>query len=100
MRMAHNCDREVRKVVWKAGQPVDGLLWTCSCGRVWQWVHDEAEGGGFVVVSVPLYDAYVQGWKDADQAFARNSNPYPKGTDLHEWWDAGWSRSGDELCGA
>lgn len=43
--------------------------------------------------------AYSEGWQAGDQAYPRDNNPYVKGTALHEWWDAGWSRSLDELCG-
>ena len=46
-----------------------------------------------------LDKAYKEGWEAGDQAYQRDSNPYPKGTALREWWDAGWSRSLDELCG-
>ena len=43
--------------------------------------------------------AYMEGWSASDQAYPRDANPYPVGTALREWWDAGWSRSLDELCG-
>lgn len=43
----HNCDAEVRNMQWKTGEPIDGRIWTCSCGKQWQWVEDEAEGGFF-----------------------------------------------------
>jgi len=46
-----------------------------------------------------LEKAYKEGWSKSDQAYPRESNPYPVGTALHQWWDAGWLRSLDELCG-
>ena len=46
-----------------------------------------------------LEKAYQEGWAMSDQAYPRDANPYPKATALYEWWDAGWSRSLDELCG-
>ena len=49
--------------------------------------------------SVELDQAYKDGWEASDQAYPRESNPYHKGSALREWWDAGWSRSLDELCG-
>lgn len=41
----------------------------------------------------------AQGEAAGDQAFPRDSNPYPAGYAEREWWDAGWCRSKDELCG-
>lgn len=46
-----------------------------------------------------LEKAYRDGWAQSDQAYPRESNPHAKGTALREWWDAGWLRSLEELCG-
>lgn len=43
-----DCDREILMVRWKTGCPTDGHIWTCSCGREWVFVEDEAEGGFWV----------------------------------------------------
>lgn len=40
-----------------------------------------------------------QGEAAGDQAYPQNGNPYEKGTAEHQWWDAGWLNSRDELCG-
>ena len=46
-----------------------------------------------------LDDCMVQGEAAGEQAYGRDQNPYPQGTTRHEWWDAGWSKSLDELVG-
>ena len=46
-----------------------------------------------------LERAYKEGWIDGDQGYPKNHNPYRKGEARREWWDAGWLRSLDELCG-
>lgn len=40
-----------------------------------------------------------QGEAAGDQAYGRDQNPYRKGTQSYEWWDAGWCESTDELIG-
>lgn len=40
-----------------------------------------------------------QGEAAGDQAYKRDANPYAAGTAEREWWDAGWSKSYDELTG-
>lgn len=73
-----------------------GVCW-CIPGRRLQWKDRfwlrKTEHGA------ALEDAYQQGYDAGDQAYPRDRNPYEKGTALREWWDAGWSRSLDELCG-
>lgn len=46
-----------------------------------------------------LEDCYQQGQAASSQAYGRDENPYPTGTDRREWWDSGWCNEGDELCG-
>ncbi len=42
---------------------------------------------------------FIEGEIAGEQGYRRNQNPFPKGTQAHEWWAAGWSNSYDELCG-
>lgn len=42
---------------------------------------------------------YEQGAAACNQCYRRDQNPYPVGTALREWWDAGYSGEDDELCG-
>lgn len=44
-------------------------------------------------------DCYEQGQAAYSQAYSRTQNPYPKGTQRHEWWDSAWCDEQDELCG-
>ena len=46
-----------------------------------------------------LDDCFLRGEAVGDQGFCRGINPYLKETPRHEWWDAGWSNSYDQLCG-
>jgi len=41
--------------------------------------------------------AYQQGQAALSQAYSRDQNPYPKGTQLHQWWDGGYCDESDEL---
>lgn len=50
-------------------------------------------------VFTELQNCMDQGEAAGDQAFPRKQNPYPTGSARREWWDAGWSKSYDELCG-
>lgn len=42
-------------------------------------------------------ECFEQGEAAACQAYRRDQNPYPKGTQRHEWWDGGWLTEVDEL---
>jgi hypothetical protein len=45
---AHDCDTEVRASEWAmSGYRSTNDRWTCSCGQVYAFVEDEAEGGGW-----------------------------------------------------
>jgi len=42
---AHSCDAELRaSPAFQPNHCEDGALWTCSCGKVYEHVCDEAEG--------------------------------------------------------
>lgn len=41
--------------------------------------------------------AYLQGRAALSQGYGRKQNPYPIGTDLHQWWDGGYCDESDEL---
>lgn len=38
------CERRLERLKPHQKQARDGETWTCSCGRVWEHVCDEAEG--------------------------------------------------------
>jgi len=41
----HNCDILIRQSRWAmSGYRVTGDRWTCSCGKIYQHLCDEAEG--------------------------------------------------------
>ena len=42
--MAHNCEKELEAKYPSHAQARDGERWTCSCGKVFEHVCDEAEG--------------------------------------------------------
>lgn len=42
------CEAGVREL---RGADIDGNLWRCSCGKLWQYVEDEAEGGAWHRIS-------------------------------------------------
>lgn len=44
---SHNCDAEIRAIPYgwaMSGERQEGERWTCSCGREYMCVIDEAEG--------------------------------------------------------
>lgn len=40
-----------------------------------------------------------QGYVASEQAHPITANPYPRGTGVHAWWEAGHSEATDDLCG-
>jgi ribosome modulation factor len=51
------------------------------------------------IVGDDLDVAFAKGEWAGDQGYRRSDNPYKKDTSHYQWWDSGWSKSYDELCG-